>query len=75
MTTYKAIFGSDSTVEYSFDGAKAWVAQMAGRTMRWAVASDGHCWYGYRSASEKSIGGATGDGSIARIVSHTHPDF
>ena len=75
MITYKAMFAGSSAVEYSFDAAKAWVAQTAGRTLRWSEGADGRVWFGYRTNAERSAGGAKGHGSIARIVDHTHPDF
>ena len=75
MATYKAVFLGEFKVEYSFDAAKAWTAQTAGRTLRWAQGAGGNIWYGYRNASERDAGGTSGDGSIARILEHTHPDF
>ena len=75
MTTYKAIFGGDSVIEYSFDGSKAWIAQRAGRTLRWAAGDTAGVWYGYRTAADRTEGGGRGNGSIARILDHTHPEF
>ena len=75
MVTYKAMVGGDCSVEYSFDAAKAWISETAGRTLRWTASDDGHSWFGYRTAQERDQAGSSGHGCFARIVDHTHPEF
>jgi hypothetical protein len=76
MITYKAEYlGSHDTV-YSFDAAKAFVAQQAGRTLRWVENSEENAWHGYRSKQEAADADPSSPvGFIGRILASTHPDF
>ena len=76
MLSYKAEFQGEHRVVYSFDAAKAWVCQQAGRTLRWVSTSDGKAWYGYRTRTdaERAAPDAPVD-YLGRIVSSAHADF
>jgi len=76
MITYKAVFQGQSEAAYSFDAAKAWVAQQAGRTIRWVPTSDSSAWHGYRSKAEAADADPDAPaGYLGRILASTHPDF
>lgn len=74
--TYRATYLGDDEVVYSFDGAKAWASQEAGRRLHWRETADGKAWYGYKSRSEAAEADLEQPfGFLARIVSNSHPDF
>ena len=74
--TYRAIYLGDDTTVYSYDAAKAWVSQQAGRTLRWVEAADGKCWYGFKTKAEADeFDPAEPCGYMARILTDAHAEF
>ena len=74
--TYRAVYLGASEVVYSYDAAKAWVSQQAGRRLRWREASDGKAWYGFKTPAEAEAADMScPSGFFARILASTHADF
>jgi len=74
--TYRAVYLGASEVVYSYDAAKAWVSQQAGRRLRWRESTDEKAWYGFKTAAEAEAADMNcPSGFFARILVSTHPDF